>query len=94
MLILGAQLGLSFGIICGPVFPELHFQPEGIAIVEMAAFATGVACARLTGVVLVTEMTARVTMLLPMLGTCFVTMLVPTLRRDQPLYDSLRGNTV
>jgi H+/Cl- antiporter ClcA len=44
MLILGAQLGLSFGIICGPVFPELHFQPEGIAIVEMAAFATGVAC--------------------------------------------------
>lgn len=93
MLVLGAQLGLSFGIVCGLVFPELHIQPEGFAIVGMAAFFTGVVRAPLTGLVLVTEMTASVTMLLPMLGACFVAMLVPTLLRDPPLYDSLRGNT-
>jgi CIC family chloride channel protein len=94
MLVLGAQLGLSFGIICGLVFPGLQIQPEGFAIVGMAAFFTGVVRAPLTGLVLVTEMTASVTMLLPMLGACFVAMLVPTLLRDPPLYDSLRENTL
>jgi chloride channel protein, CIC family len=28
-------------------------------------------------------------MLLPMLGACFVAMLVPTLLRDPPIYDAL-----
>ena len=97
MLVLGAQLGLSFGIICGMAFPESHIQPEGFAIVGMAALFTGIVRAPLTGLVLVTEMTASVTMLLPMLGACFVAMLVPTLLRDPPIYDSLseahRGST-
>ena len=44
----------------------------------MAAFFTGVVRAPLTGIVLVVEMTANVTMLLPMLGACFMAMLVPT----------------
>jgi CIC family chloride channel protein len=46
--------------------------------------------APLTGIVLVTEMTANVTMLLPMLVACFAAILVPTLLRDAPIYDSLR----
>ena len=89
MLVLGAQLGLCFGIICGLVFPESHIQPEGFAIVGMAALFTGVVRAPLTGLVLVTEMTANVTMLLPMLEACFVAMLLPTILRDPPIYDSL-----
>jgi CIC family chloride channel protein len=89
MLVLGAQLGQSFGIICGLAFPESHIQPEGFAIVGMAALFTGVVRAPLTGLVLVTEMTASVTMLLPMLGACFVAMLLPTLLRNPPIYDSL-----
>jgi chloride channel protein, CIC family len=90
MLVLGAQLGLSFGIVCGLAFPGLHIQPEGFAIVGMAALFTGIVRAPLTGLVLVTEMTASVTMLLPMLGACFVAMLAPTLLGDPPIYDSLR----
>ena len=35
-------------------------------------------------------MTASVSLLLPMLMACFVAMLVPTLLRDPPIYDSLR----
>jgi len=31
-------------------------------------------------------------MLLPMLGACFMAMLVPTLLGDPPLYASLRAN--
>ena len=79
MLVLGAQLGLFFGQLCQLVFPDLNIQPEGFAVVGMAAFFTGVVRAPLTGIVLVVEMTANVTMLLPMLGACFMAMLVPTL---------------
>jgi chloride channel protein, CIC family len=90
MLALGAQLGLFFGLVCRLAFPDLDIQAEGFAVVGMAAFFTGVVRAPLTGIVLVTEMTANVTMLLPMLVACFAAMLVPTLLRDAPIYDSLR----
>lgn len=60
----------------------------------MAAFFTGVVRSPLTGIVLVVEMTASVTMLLPMLGACFAAMLLPMLLRDAPIYDSLREHTL
>jgi chloride channel protein, CIC family len=94
MLVLGAQLGLFFGQLCQLVFPDLNIQPEGFAVVGMAAFFVGVVRAPLVGIVLVVEMTANVTMLLPMLGACFMAMLVPTLMRDAPIYDSLRELTL
>jgi CIC family chloride channel protein len=92
MLVLGAQIGLMFGILCRMAFPDLDIQPVGFAVVGMAAFFTGVVRAPLTGIVLVTEMTANVTMLLPILGACFVAILVPILLGDLPIYDSLREN--
>ena len=94
MLVLGAQLGLFLGQLCQLVFPGLNIQPEGFAVVGMAAFFVGVVRAPLTGIVLVVEMTADVTMLLPMLGASFMAMLVPTLMRDPPIYDSLRERTL
>jgi CIC family chloride channel protein len=94
MLALGAQLGLFFGLLCRWAFPDLDIQAEGFAVVGMAAFFTGVVRAPLTGIVLVTEMTANATMLLPMLAACFAAMLVPTLLRDAPIYDSLREHTL
>ena len=60
----------------------------------MAAFFTAVVRAPVTGIVLVTEMTASFTLLLPMLASCFVAMLVPTLLRNAAIYDSLRGRTL
>jgi len=92
MLVLGAQLGLLFGVVCRLAFPDLHIQPEGFAVVGMAAFFTGVVRSPLTGIVLVVEMTASVHMLLPMLGACFAAMLVPTLLHDAPIYETLRAN--
>jgi CIC family chloride channel protein len=94
MLVLGAQLGLLFGLVCRLAFPGLDIQVEGFAVVGMAAFFTGVVRAPLTAIVLVTEMTASMTMLLPMLAACFAAMLVPTLLRDPPIYDSLREHTL
>ena len=94
LLVLGAQSGLLFGAACRMAFPWLSIQPEGFAVVGLAAFFTGVVRAPLTGIVLATEITGSVTMLLPMLGACFVAMLVPTLLRDEPIYDSLREHTL
>ncbi len=90
LLFLGAELGLGFGLACERVFPGLGIQPEGFAVVGMAALFAGVVRAPLTGIVLVTEMTASVEMLLPMLAACFAAMLVPTLVRDPAIYASLR----
>jgi CIC family chloride channel protein len=91
LLVLGAQLGLFFGILCRLTFPELGVQPVAFAVVGMAAFFTGVVRAPVTGIVLVIEMTAGFTMLLPMLVACFTAMLVPTLLGNPPIYDSLRN---
>jgi CIC family chloride channel protein len=91
MLVLGAQMGLLFGLLCKSVFPDPSIQPEGFAVVGMAAFFCGVVRSPLTAIVLVTEMTGNVTMLLPMLGACFAAMLVPTVLRNAPIYDSLRS---
>jgi CIC family chloride channel protein len=56
----------------------------------MAAFFAGVVRAPITGIVLATEMTANVSMLLPMLCACAGAMLTPTLLKDAPIYESLR----
>ena len=90
LLVLGAQLGLLFGGTCQWLLPDSGVQPVGFAVVGMAAFFSGVVRAPVTGIVLVIEMTASVSMLLPMICACFVAMLVPSLLSDPPIYDSLR----
>ncbi|WP_250436083.1 H(+)/Cl(-) exchange transporter ClcA [Caballeronia sp. ATUFL_F2_KS9A] len=92
MLALGAQTGLVFGRVCLDWFPGMA-SPAGdtatFAVVGMAAFFVAVVRAPVTGIVLVTEMTASFTLLLPMLTACFTAMIVPMLLRVPPIYDSL-----
>ena len=94
MLVLGAQIGFFCGALYQPVFPGLGIDPKAFAVVEMAAFFTGVVQAPVTGVILVTEMTAAFTALLPMVGACFAAMLVVHLMRVPPIYDWLRERLV
>jgi CIC family chloride channel protein len=94
MLVLGAQSGLLYGTVCHHWFPSIAPNPTALAIVSMAAFFTAVVRAPVTGIVLVTEMTGGFTLLLPLLGACFAAMLVPTLLRNPPIYDSLRERTL
>jgi chloride channel protein, CIC family len=94
MLVLGAQLGLVFGAICGIAFPDAGIDPDAFAVVGMAAFFTGVVQAPVTGIVLVVEMTAAFTTFLPMLGACFAAMLVANLLHCAPIYESLRECTI
>jgi chloride channel protein, CIC family len=90
MLVLGAQFGLFAGLLLRSAFPHLQIDPETFAVVGMAAFFAGVVQAPVTGIVLVTEMTAAFTTLLPMLAACFAAMLAANLVRSRPIYDSLR----
>lgn len=94
MLVLGAQSGLFFGLVAEGLFPDLGINPVSFAVVGMAALFTGIVRAPLTGIVLTLEMTANVTLLLPMLAACFTAMLVPTLLGSAPIYDSLRERTL
>lgn len=94
ILVLGAQLGLMFGKICAVALPAQEVQPVGFAVVGMAALFTGIVRAPLTAIVLVLEMTGSVTMLLPMMGACFVAMLTPTLLRNRPIYEDLLDRTL
>jgi chloride channel protein, CIC family len=89
MLVLGAQIGLAFGKLCGLWLPAVAPDPTALAVVGMAAFFTAVVRAPVTGIILVIEMTGTFTLLLPMLGACFAAMLVPTLLGNPPIYESL-----
>ena len=60
----------------------------------MAAFFTGVVQAPVTGIVLVTEMTAAFTTLLPMLAACFAAIVSVNMLGATPIYDSLRERVV
>jgi CIC family chloride channel protein len=89
-LALGAELGLWLGLLCALAFPGMALEPAGFAVIGMAALFTAIVRAPLTAIVLVSELTANVTMLLPMVVACFAAMLVPTLFSDVPILDSLR----
>jgi CIC family chloride channel protein len=89
MLVLGALIGLLFGEVCQRAIPGLDMAPVAFAVVGMASFFTGVVRAPVTGIVLTIEMTGSFTMLLPMLGACFVAILIPTILGNAPIYDSL-----
>ncbi|HWJ74283.1 MAG TPA: H(+)/Cl(-) exchange transporter ClcA [Kaistia sp.] len=90
ILVLGAELGLGVGLVASTFLPDFGVDPRGFALVGMAAFFTGVVRAPLTGLVLVAEMTASTTLLVPMLGATFCAMLVTTVLGNPPIYDSLR----
>jgi CIC family chloride channel protein len=94
ILVLGAQSGFLLANFSYPWFPLITPSSTALAVVGMAAFFTAVVRAPLTGIILVIEMTASFTLLLPMLGACFAAMLVPTLLRSAPIYDSLRERTL
>jgi CIC family chloride channel protein len=55
----------------------------------MAALFTAIVRAPLTGIVLLLEMTASYSLMLPLLATCFVAYAIADLLGDQPIYEAL-----
>jgi CIC family chloride channel protein len=90
MLVLGAYLGLAFGLLCQMALSEAAPPPAAFAVAGMAAFFTAVVRAPVTGIVLSIELTAAFNQFLPMLWACFAAMAVPMLLDNPPIYDSLK----
>ena len=65
-----------------------------MGIVAMVGLFAAVVRAPLTGIVLVSEMTVGMTLLLPMIGVCVGAMLVPTMMANEPIYESLKLRAV
>ncbi len=90
LLLLGTAFGALFAAAGNAVLPALELDPVAFSIVGMAAFFAAVVRAPLTGVVLIVEMTATTTQIVPMLGTTTAAVLAATWLRGQPVYDTLR----
>ncbi len=89
-LALGAELGLWLGLLCALALPGLAVEPAGFAVVGMAALFTAIVRAPVTAMVLVTEMTASQTMLLPMVVACFAALLVSVRFDGRSILDALK----
>ncbi len=94
LLLLGAQLGVLGGALAQQMFPALGVHPQAFAVIGMAAFFVGVVRAPVTGIVLVIEMTAAFTTLLPMLAASFAAMVAADLTGTAPIYTTLRERLV
>ncbi|WP_235432409.1 ClC family H(+)/Cl(-) exchange transporter [Nostocoides japonicum] len=94
MLVLGSDLGLLVGLVGSSLAPGYAPEPGGLALIGMAAFFTATVRAPVTGLILATEMTGSAVLLPPMLGACAIAMLVATILRCQPIYDSLTDRAV
>ena len=91
LLAVGAVWGALVQGMLAPLMPAIAGSPGTVAIVGMAAFFTAVVRAPVTGIILVVEMTATTSLLVPLLAACFAAMLVCTALHGEPIYDTLRG---
>jgi chloride channel protein, CIC family len=91
MLAMGALWGLLFAGGFNAVWPENATQlAVPMALVGMAAFFGATVRAPVTGMVLVTEMTATTEMLVPVMAATAAAVLAAYVVRSPPIYDSLR----
>ncbi|TPG34967.1 ClC family H(+)/Cl(-) exchange transporter [Mycolicibacterium hodleri] len=91
LLALGTLWGVLFVGGFEAVWPGHHTSlAVPMAIVGMAAFFGATVRAPLTGIVIVVEMTATTSVLVPMLAATAAAVLAAELLRSPPIYDSLR----
>lgn len=89
LLLVGAAAGALFAGTCNAVF-GIALDPVAFAIIGMSTFFTAVVRAPFTGIVLIVEMTATTTQLMPMLAAAGMAMAAATWLRGLPVYDTLR----
>lgn len=92
LLALGALLGVAVGDVSAWLAPGLgaHLATP-LAIVGMAALFAAVVRAPLTAIVLVIELTGTTSVTVPILLATVAAVLVATVLRSPPVYDSLRA---
>lgn len=91
LLVLGAACGSIFGTLGHSVLPGVFPSAAGMVLVGMSVMFTAVVRAPITGVVLVAEMTATTSQLIPMLLACGAALVTTTAIKSEPIYDTLRN---
>jgi chloride channel protein, CIC family len=90
LLLVGAAAGAAFAGLVNAVAPAAHLSTVAFGIVGMSTFFAAVVRAPLTGVLLIMEMTATTVVVVPMLVAAATAVLVATLLKGPPIYDTLR----
>lgn len=94
ILLMGSGIGMLFVLMLNPLlayFGIALLDPISFALVGMAAFFTVVVRAPVTGILLVTEMSGKVGLIIPLLIASVICILIPSLLKQKPIYDALRG---
>ena len=90
LLLVGAASGAAFAGLVNAVAPSAQLSTLAFGIVGMSTFFAAVVRAPVTGVVLILEMTATTDVLVPMLLAAGAAVLVATVMKGPPIYDTLR----
>jgi CIC family chloride channel protein len=92
LLLVGAVTGYLFAKTLNLALPDdALLTPAAFALVGMAAFFTGVVRAPFTGILLITEMSGSVSLVIPMVIAGVTATVVANLMNGEPIYDSLRA---
>lgn len=94
ILLMGSGIGVLFVLILNPLLAYIGIpllDPISFALVGMAAFFTAVVRAPVTGILLATEMSGKVDLIIPLLIASVICILIPSLLKQKPIYDALRS---
>lgn len=90
LLVVGAAAGALFASAAAAHLPGPTVPSTSFAVVGMTAFFTAVVRAPVTGVVLLMEMTAQTTLVVPMVVGTGAALFAATVLHGPPVYDTLR----
>jgi CIC family chloride channel protein len=90
LLLVGAAGGSLLASAVNMAIPAAHLSTVAFAIVGMSTFFTAVVRAPFTGIVLIVEMTATTSLLVPMLIAAGTAQIAATVLKGKPIYETLR----
>ncbi len=85
-LFMGAGFGGAFGLMCSEILPGSVSQPTAFALVGMAALFAGTGRAPITCIVMIMEMTADYSLILPLMIAVPTSFLVSSLIESESIY--------
>ncbi len=90
LLVIGALCGALFAAGWNRLVPGVPIDPIALSVVGMSTFFAATVRAPFTGILLIVEMTATPSQLVPMLAAAGMAVAAATLVQGPPIYDSLR----
>lgn len=94
ILLMGSGIGVIFVLLLNPLLTQAgiaQLDSMSFAVVGMAGFFIVVVRAPLTGILLATELSGKVSLMIPLLIAAVICICIPLLLRQEPIYDALRN---